>query len=88
VRRLVGTEVGVVVAFLAATLVAYVGLAVCVSGRHRFVGAFVLILGVWSMVQAPVVHDRLHIERGERPHAVWGKDDRRKPRWWRGQSRP
>jgi hypothetical protein len=37
---------------------------------------------VWSMVAAPVVHDRLHRERGEQSHVIWGRDDRRKPSWW------
>jgi hypothetical protein len=34
------------------------------------------------MLACPVVHDRLHLERGEDRHAVWGRDDCRKPRWW------
>jgi hypothetical protein len=83
VRRLVRTEVGLVLAFATSLLVAYVGLAVFVSGHHRFMGGFVLVLGVWSMRSAPIVHDRLHRERGEESHALWGRDDRRKPPWWR-----
>jgi len=82
VRQVVSTEIGLVVAFAAALLVAYVGLAVTISGENRFAGVLVLGLGVWSMVAAPVVHDRLHRERGEPSHAVWGRDDRRKPPWW------
>ena len=81
-RQVVSTEIGLVVAFAAALLVAYVGLAVTISGENRFAGVLVLVLGVWSMVSAPVVHDRLHRERGEPSHAVWGRDDRRKPPWW------
>lgn len=81
-REVVSTEIGLVVAFAAALLVAYVGLAVTISGENRFAGVLVLGLGVWSMVAAPVVHDRLHRERGEPSHAVWGRDDRRKPPWW------
>lgn len=81
-RQVVSTEIGLVVAFAAALLVAYVGLAVTISGENRFAGVLVLGLGVWSMVAAPVVHDRLHRERGEPSHAVWGRDDRRKPPWW------
>lgn len=81
-RRLVSTEIGLVVSIAAGVLVAYVGLAVCVSGRERFVGALVLLLGLWSVAAAPVVHDRLHRERGEPSHALWGRDDRRKPVWW------
>jgi hypothetical protein len=82
VRQLVRTEVGLVVGFAVALLVAYIGLAVFVSGDHRFAGFLVLVVGVWAMVSAPGVHDRLHRERGEPSHAVWGKDDRRKPPWW------
>jgi membrane protein YdbS with pleckstrin-like domain len=82
VRQVVSTEIGLVVAFAAALLVAYVGLAVTISGENRFAGVLILVLGVWSMVAAPVVHDRLHRERGEPSHAVWGRDDRRKPPWW------
>jgi hypothetical protein len=82
VRQVVSTEIGLVVAFAAALLVAYVGLAVTISGENRFAGVLVLGVGVWSMVAAPVVHDRLHRERGEPSHAVWGRDDRRKPPWW------
>ncbi len=81
-RELVRTEIGLVVAFTAAVLVAYVGLAVFISGRNRFAGGLVLLLGLWWMVSAPVVHDRLHRERGEESHALWGRGDRRKPPWW------
>jgi high-affinity Fe2+/Pb2+ permease len=83
VRLLVRTEVGLVVAFAAGLLVAYVGLAVCISGRDRLVGFGVLVLGLWVMVSAPVAHDRAHRERGEAGHALWGRDDRRKPPWGR-----
>jgi small neutral amino acid transporter SnatA (MarC family) len=82
VRRLVRTEVGLVVVFAASLLVAYIGLAVCVTGKHRVVGGLVLVLAVWSMVAAPVVHDRVHRESGEQSHVVWGRDGRRKPSWW------
>ena len=82
VRLLVRTEVGLVAVVAVAVLVAYVGLAVFVSGEHWFVGFLVLVGGVWSLVGAPVVHDRLHRERGEVPHALWGRGDRRKPPWW------
>lgn len=81
-RHIVRTEVGLAVVFAAAVLVAYVGLAVYVTGRDRFIGALVLILGLWSMLSAPIVHDRLHRECGEESHALWGKHDRRKPPWW------
>ncbi len=70
------------VAFTAAVLVAYVGLAMFISAENRFAGALVLILGLWWIVAAAVVHDRLHRERGEDSHAVWGRRDRRKPPWW------
>ncbi|MGZ4590572.1 MAG: hypothetical protein ACXV2H_09360 [Actinomycetes bacterium] len=81
-RQLVRTEIGLVLAFAASLLVAYVGLAVFISGRDRFVGGLVLVVGLWSTLSAPVVHDRLHREHGEQSHAVWGRDDRRKPPWW------
>lgn len=84
-RRLVGTEVGLVVAIAAGLLVAYVGLAVFVSGRDRSAGFLVLVLGLWLMVSAPVVHDRVHRERGEESHALWGRHDGRKPPWWRSR---
>jgi len=82
VRRLVTTEIGLVVAFGVGVLVAYIGLAVFVSGENQFAGALVLVLGGWLMIKAPIVHDRAHRERGEPSHAVWGKGDRRKPPWW------
>jgi hypothetical protein len=85
VRRLLATEIGFVVAFGIGVLVAYVGLAVFVSGENRLAGALVLVLGLYLVVKAPVEHDRLHRERGEPGHAVWGKGDRRKPPWWRGR---
>ena len=81
-RQLVRTEVGLVVSFAVALLVAYIGLAVFVSGTDRFAGFVGLVVGVWSRVSAPVVHDRLHREHGEPSHAVWGRNDRRKPPWW------
>jgi hypothetical protein len=82
VRNLVRTEIGLLVALAVGAVVAYVGFAVSVSGRNRFEGGLVLVLGLWLMVSAPVVHDRIHRERGEETHAVWGRRDRRKPPWW------
>jgi hypothetical protein len=82
VRQVVTTEIGLVLAFAVGLLVAYIGLAVFISGDNRFAGALVLVLGGWLMIMAPVTHDRLHRERGEPSHAVWGKGDRRKPPWW------
>lgn len=84
-RRLVGTEVGLVVAFAVGLLVVYVGLAVFLSGRDRSAGFLVLVLGLWLTLSAPVVHDRVHRERGEESHALWGRNDRRKPPWWRSR---
>lgn len=81
-RRLVVTEIGVVLAFGVGLLVTYVGLAVAVTGRDRVVGVLVLGAGLWAMVSAPVVHDQEHRQRGEPGHAVWGRDERRKPPWW------
>ncbi len=83
-RHLVRTEIGLVVTFAAGVLVGYVGLAVSVSGHtphDRFIGSLVLVLGLWLMLSAPVVHDRVHRERGEDSHALWGRNDRWKPRW-------
>ncbi len=68
--------------FGVSVIVAYVGLAVVISGDDQLAGALVLALGLWSMFAAPVVHDRMHRERGEVSHAVWGRNDRRKPPWW------
>jgi high-affinity Fe2+/Pb2+ permease len=82
VRLLVRTEIGLVVAFAVGLLVAYMGLAVSISGDDRFMGFLVLVLGLWLMLYAPVLHDRIHRERGEESHAVWGRQDRRKPPWW------
>ena len=81
-RLLVRTEPGLVIVLAATLLVTYVGLAVLVSGEHRFVGLLVLVGGLWSLVAAPVVHDRLHRERGEDSHALWGRGERWKPPWW------
>jgi hypothetical protein len=81
-RHLVRTEIGLVAVFAAGVLVAYVGLAVSISGRDKLAGVLVLVIGLWSTLSAPVVHDRLHREHGEDSHAVWGRQDRRKPPWW------
>lgn len=81
-RRLVGTEAGLVVTFAAGVLVAYVGLALTVSGPDRLVGALVLLVGLWAASTAPVVHDQLHVERGEQRHARWTRGDWRNL-WWR-----
>ena len=84
-RHLVRTEIGLLVTFAASVLVAYVGLAVFVSGegRDRFFGFVVLVVALWWMASAPITHDRLHRERGEQSHALWGRDDRWKPSWFR-----
>jgi len=82
VRTLVRTEIGLIVALGVGLLVAYVGLAVTISGQDQLIGFLVLALGLWLLLAAPVVHDRLHRERGEEGHAVWGRGDRRKPPWW------
>ena len=76
------TEIGTVLAFAVGAIVTYVGLAMTVAGRDRFVGVLVLAFGAWAVVSAPVTHDQLHRERGEPGHAVWGRGDRRKPPWW------
>jgi hypothetical protein len=85
VRWLVRTEVGLVATFATAVLVGYIGLAITVAGKHRAAGLAVLLLALWSMVAAPVSHDRLHREHGEQSHALWGRNDRWKPRWWPGR---
>jgi hypothetical protein len=82
VRLLVRTEVGLIVAIAAGLLVAYVGFAVYMTGQHRLAGGVVLAAGLWSMLYAPFLHDRIHREQGEESHAVWGRGDRRKPPWW------
>jgi hypothetical protein len=71
VRRLVGTEIGLLAVFLAGVLIAYVGLAVLVSGEERMVGAGVLVLGLWAVLAAPLAHDQAHRERGQAGHAPW-----------------
>ncbi len=81
-RHLVQTEMGLILAVASGLLVAYVGLAVSISGRDRIAGCLVLVLGLWWMLAAPVVHDRAHRERGEESHALWGRQDRRRPPWW------
>ena len=81
-RSLVRTEAGLVAGILAALLVTYMGLAITISGRHRFAGVLVLAVGLWAVVAAPLLHDRQHREHGEPSHAVWGRDDRRRPSWW------
>jgi hypothetical protein len=82
VRYLVTTEIGLVVAFAVGLVVAYIGIAVFISGRHEFAGVLGLGLGFWLMLYAPILHDRVHRERGEESHALWGRGDRRKPPWW------
>jgi high-affinity Fe2+/Pb2+ permease len=82
VRYLVTTEIGFVVAFAVGLVIAYIGIAMFISGRHQFAGVLVLGLGLWLMLYAPILHDRVHRERGEESHALWGRGDRRKPPWW------
>ena len=83
-RRLVCTEIGLLAAFLAGALIAYVGLAVFVSGEAGLVGGGILVLGVWLMLAAPAAHERAHRERGEAGHAPWlWWDDRGNPPWRR-----
>jgi hypothetical protein len=82
VRPLVASEIGLIVGFAVGLLVVYIGLAVFISGTDHFAGVLVLILGLWLMVYVPIVHDRVHRERGEESHALWGRGDRRKPPWW------
>jgi high-affinity Fe2+/Pb2+ permease len=82
VRYLVTTEIGLIVAFAVGLVIAYIGIAVFISGRHQFAGVLVLGLGLWLMLYAPILHDRVHRERGEESHALWGRGDRRKPPWW------
>jgi hypothetical protein len=81
-RQLVRTEIGLVVAIAVGLLVAYIGLAVWISGQDHFAGALVLGFGLWFMLSAPIVHDRVHRDHGEASHALWGRGDRRKPPWW------
>ena len=81
-RYLVTTEIGFVVAFAVGLVIAYIGIAMFISGRHQFAGVLVLGLGLWLMLYAPILHDRVHRERGEESHALWGRGDRRKPPWW------
>jgi len=83
VRRLVGTEIGLLAAFMAGVLIAYVGLAVFVSGEARMIGGGVLVLGLWLILAAPRAHDRVHRERGEAGHAPWLWETRRNPPWRR-----
>jgi hypothetical protein len=83
VRRLVTTEVGLVVAVLVGVLTAYVGLAVLVSGDQRLVGGGVLVLGLWVVLAALSSHDRAHRERGEAGHLLWLWGARRNPPWRR-----
>jgi high-affinity Fe2+/Pb2+ permease len=82
VRPLVTSEIGLIVGFAVGLLVVYIGLAVFISGSDQFAGVLVLILGLWLMLYAPILHDRVHRERGEESHALWGRGDRRKPPWW------
>jgi hypothetical protein len=63
-------------------VIAYIGIAVFLSGKHQFAGVLVIGLGSWLMLSAPILHDRVHRERGEESHALWGRGDRRKPPWW------
>ena len=81
-RLLVRTHVGLVAVVALSVLVGYVGLAVTMAGKHPVVGFLVLVAALWSLVAAPVVHDRMHRESSEPPHALWGRDERRKPPWW------
>ena len=82
VRLLVRTEFGMVAVMAVGLLVTYIGIALFVSGQHRLPGVLVFVAGVWTFFGSPVTHDQLHRERGERTHAVWGRDERRKPPWW------
>jgi hypothetical protein len=82
VRFLVRTEVGMVATIAVALLVTYIGFAIFMADKHRVGGFLVLVAGIWAFFASPVLHDQLHRERGENSHAVWGRNERRKPPWW------
>ncbi len=39
------------------------------------------LLGMLCMFWLAARHDRAHRSRGELPHALWGTNDKNKPRW-------
>jgi hypothetical protein len=71
VRAFVRTEFGLLITLAVSLLVAYVGLALVISGRHHLVGAAVLLFSLSSTLSAASAHNQMHRERGETAHAVW-----------------
>lgn len=70
-RAFVRTELGLFINLAVSLLVAYVGLALVISGRHHLVGAAVLLFSLSSTLSAARLHNEMHRERGEPAHAVW-----------------
>ena len=70
-RAVVRTELGLFITLAVSLLVAYVGLALVISGRHHLVGAAVLLFSLSSALSAARAHNEMHRERGEAAHAVW-----------------
>jgi hypothetical protein len=51
--------------------------------RAYWWGLAVLLVDLVLAVTAAALHDRAHRRQGEKPHAMWGLDDRNKPSFLR-----
>lgn len=61
---------------------ATVGLAgVVLAAGGQLWGLALCAIGGAIEMSGPYLHDRHHRQRGEVSHALWGLDDRNKPRW-------
>jgi len=66
--------------FVPAVVVALVGVGLWFAGS-RLLGAAIFVLGFAGEVVVCARHDGGHRRRGEPVHALWGQEDKHKPRW-------
>jgi len=71
---------GAAVLFVAGAVVGLIGVGLIIS-QQWVLGLLAAVLGLTLEVSGAALHDRRHRRRGERPHAMWGLDDRNRPSW-------
>ena len=68
------------VAYLVGAVFAVTSAPFYLSGHSDLGFAFTLV-GLPFVLGGVIAHDRGHREAGEPAHAMWGPDDRNRPRW-------
>jgi fatty acid desaturase len=76
------------VVILSGALLALAGLVVHIRHGNAAVGIAMIIGGLALEFVGISWHDRTHLRRGEQPHAMWGTNDRNRPRWLGGPRSP